>query len=99
MDIISDRWDNKIYITDERWEHIYERHPEIVGHEELVLRALHLGKRKQLPLEPNVYKYSAFYDGLPEGNTQIVVVVKFTHKRNEDRQEIVNNFVITAYMK
>lgn len=99
MDIISDHWDNEIYITDERWEHIYERHPEIVGHEELVLKTLHLGKRKQLPLDPNIFKYSTFYDNLPEDHTQIVVVVKFGQKLNEKGQVVENNFVITAYMR
>ncbi len=99
MDIIRDKDGNEIYITGERWEHIYERHPEINGYEEHVLRTLRFGKRRQQPLEPNVYKYFAYYNNLPENNTEIIVVVKFSQKVTEFGQEKANNFVITAYMK
>lgn len=89
---------------------IHERHPEIIGYEEHVLKALRLGRRKQQPLEPDVFKYSRFYDDLPESHTQIIVVVKFgqitdevvhgvTIERSEQGQVETNNFVITAYMK
>ena len=99
MEIIRDKNGNEIYITDERWEHIHERHPEIDGYEEYVLRTLRLGRRRQQPLEPDVYKYSASYSDLPESNTEIIVVVKFGMKTTECGQEKTSNFVITAYMK
>ncbi|MBC8230956.1 hypothetical protein H8E77_15500 [bacterium] len=99
MDIVHDRWGNEIYITDERWEHIYDRHPEIIGYEEHVLKTLRAGRRKQQPLELNVFKYSASYDDLPENHTQIIVVVKFGQRIDEKGQAEPNNFVITAYMK
>jgi len=99
LEIIRDKSGNKIHITDERWEHIYERHPEIDGYEEYVLRTLRLGRRRQQPLELDVYKYFASYSDLPENNTEIIVVVKFGVKATECGQEKTNNFVITAYMK
>jgi len=94
---IKDKKGNKIYITDERWEHIYERHPEIKGFESLVIKTVRLGKRKQQDIDPNKFKYYAFYEDLPNGNTQIVVVTKFEQKKDE--KDKPNNFIITAYMK
>jgi len=47
MDIVNDRRGNKIYITDERWEHICKRHPEVIGYEEYVLKTLRSRRRKQ----------------------------------------------------
>lgn len=99
MDIIRDKDGHEIYITDERWEHIYERHPEINGYEEYVLRTLRSGKRRQQPLEPDIFKYFASYSNLPENNTEIIVVVKFGQMVTEYGQAKTNNFVITAYMK
>lgn len=68
MDIVHDRRGNEIYITDERWEHIHERHPEIISYEAHVLKTLRSGRRKQQPLEPDIFKYSRSYDDLPEGH-------------------------------
>ena len=99
MDIVHDRRGNEIYITNERWEHIYERHPEIIGYEGHVLKTLRSGRRKPQLLEPDMFKYSRFYDDLPENHTQIIVVVKFGQKIDEQGQVKANNFVITAYMK
>jgi len=99
MDTVYDRRGNEIYITDERWEHVYKRHPEVAGYETHVLKTLRSGTRKQQPLEPNIFKYSMSYDDLPEDNTRIIVVVKFGEKIGEQEQIESNNFVITAYMK
>ena len=83
MDIVYDRRGNEIYITDERWEHIHDRHPEIIGYEEHVLKTLRLGRRKQQLFEPDVFKYYRSYDGLPAGHTQVIVIVKFGQKIDE----------------
>jgi len=99
MDIIHDRWGNEIYLTDERWEHIYERHPEIIGYEEYVLKTLRFGNRKQQPLDPDIFRYFAYYNDLPEHHTQVVVIVKFGQKTDEQEQIRTNNFVVTSYMK
>jgi hypothetical protein len=94
-----DRWGNEIYITEERWAHIYERHPEIIGYEGHVVRTLRSGRRKQQPLEPDIFKYSKSYHDLPGNHIQIIVVVKFGQKIDEQGQVEPDNFVITAYMK
>jgi hypothetical protein len=99
MDIVHDRCGNEIYITDERWEHMHKRHPEISGYEEHVLRALRSGRRKQQPLELDIFKYSRPYDDLPKPHKQVIVVVKFGEKIDEQGQVEPNNFVLTAYMK
>ena len=99
MDTVHDRRGNKIYITDERWKHIHKRHPEIIGYEEHVLRTLRSSRRKQQPLELDIFKYSRFYDDLPAPHTQVIVVVKFGEITGERGQVEPNNFVLTAYMK
>jgi hypothetical protein len=99
MDVVHDRRGNEIYITNERWEHIYKRHPEIIGYEKHVLSTLRSGKRKQQPLEIDIFKYARSYDDLPAPHTQVIVVVKFGEKIDEQGQVEPNNFVTTAYMK
>jgi len=94
-----DRNENEIYITDERWEHIYKHHPEIIGFESYVIKTLKSGKRKQQSIDPDTFKYIKSYEDLPDGHTQIVVVVKFEWKIDKNGDEKPNNFVITAYMK
>jgi len=54
---------------------------------------------QQQPLEPDIFKYSRFYDDLPESHTHIIVIVKFEQKIDKQGQVESNNFVITAYMK
>ena len=97
MDIVRDRLGNEIYITDERWEHIYKRHPEIISCKGHVLRTLRSGRRKQQPLELDIFKYALSYDDLSVPHTEVIVVVKFGEKIDE--QVKPNNFVLTAYMK
>jgi hypothetical protein len=81
-------------MTDERWEHIIERHPEMDDYKNYIEETIKNGKRKQDDLDPNKYKYSAFYDDLPNGNMQIIVWVKMEYNNNKQ-----NNFVLTAYMR
>jgi hypothetical protein len=97
--LVKDKYGNEIYITKERWEHIYERHPEIKDSESLVIRTIRLGKRRQQDIDPDKFKYYDSYEDLPNGNTQIIVIVKFGQKKDEYGNEKTNNFVITAYMK
>ena len=72
---VNDKIGNKIFITDERWEHIYKRHPEIIGFENLVLKTIRVGNRKQMILEPGVFRYSKSFTDLPENNSQIIVII------------------------
>ena len=77
----------------------HKRHPEIIGYEEYVLKTLRSGRRKQQPLELDIFKYAQSYDDLPAPHTQVIVVVKFGEKIDEQGQVKPNNFILTAYMK
>jgi len=50
---VRDRWGNEIYITEERWQHILERHEELMGLLDHVLETLRRGQRRQEALDPN----------------------------------------------
>jgi hypothetical protein len=94
---IQDRYGNTIYITDERWEHIYEEHPDMLGYDQHVLETLRHGKREQDGLNPSKYFYTKGFHDLVDLNNHIIVVVKFGWMTTADGQEITNNFVLTAY--
>lgn len=89
----KDRLGHQIYLTEERWEHIYEEHPEMQGYRGQVMETLRVGRRFQDSIRPQVYLYYRDCDSLPYDNTAIVVVVRFGF--NPDGSE--NNFVMTAY--
>ena len=90
---VRDRRGHEIYLTDERWRHICDEHPEMSNHEHELLETLRLGRRFQDSIRPYVYLYHADHQGLPFGNTTIVVVVRFGYASSGDE----NNFVLTAY--
>jgi hypothetical protein len=54
---VTDRWGNRITLTDERWQHIIEWHPELEGFEDDVLDTIRKGRRRQDPIDPHKYKY------------------------------------------
>ena len=87
MNQVTDRWGNRITLTDERWQHIIEWHPELEAFQEGVLEAIRKGRRRQDPIDQQKYKYMASLEGLPFGLTHIVVVVRMG----------VRKFVLTAY--
>ena len=90
---VTDRRGHGIYLTEERWRHICEEHPEIEGHRGQVIETLRRGRRFQDSVRPQVYLYYRDFDSLPDDNTTMVVVVRFGF--NPDSTE--NNFVMTAY--
>ena len=90
---VQDQLGNTIYLTDERWHHICDEHPEMFGHRDLVLDTVRSGSRFQDSVRPQVYLYYRDYQRLPDANTTIVVVVYFG--ATADGAE--NNFVLTAY--
>ena len=94
---VQDRYDNKIYITDERWEHIYEEHPDMIGYNQHLLETLRNGHRAQDEFNPSKYFYTKEFDDLVDLNNHVVVIVKFSWTMDEHGQEIPNNFVLTAY--
>jgi hypothetical protein len=87
---VVDRYGNRIYLTDERWQHIVDTHPYMIGHEEHLLQTLRTGRRKQDALDVTKYKYYKKFKDLEGGFNHVVVIVKC-----EPVQD--NNFVLTAY--
>lgn len=90
---VADGFGHEIYLTDERWQHIVDEHPEMEGFEQRVLDTLRLGRRFQDSVRPDVFLYSRDCPDLPAGNTTIVVVVRFGVRPDGG----ANNFVLTAY--
>jgi hypothetical protein len=97
-DVIRDARGRRIYLTDERWRHIIDTHPEMTPFRGLVVKTIRLGGRRQDPLDPAKFKYSRKYSGLPPNFTHIVVVVKFETRFKPTTKEEQNNFVLTAYL-
>ena len=87
MNQVTDRWANRITLTDERWQHIVEWHPELEDFQDEVLDTIRKGRRKQDPIDPQKFKYIRGVPGLPFDLTHIVVVVRL----------MVRKFVLTAY--
>ena len=98
---VRDRYDNEIYLTGERWEHIIEpiNHPEMVTFEEHLKAVIRSGRRKQDPLNPQKYRYSQTFDDLVADNTHIVAIVLFRFSEGEDGRPVPNNYIFTAYQK
>lgn len=90
---VRDPLGHEIYLTDERWDHICEEHPEMQGYRSHVLETVSRGQRFQDSIRPEVYLYYQDYRALPRDNTTIVVVVRFGF--HPDGTE--NNFILTAY--
>jgi hypothetical protein len=87
LEQVIDRRGNRIALTDERWGHIIEWHPELEGFEEEVLETIRKGRRTQDSIDPQKYKYIHPVEGLPFGLTHVVVVVRIAARK----------FVLTAY--
>ena len=92
-----DRWGNEIYLTEERWEHIVETHDEMIGYRDHIFTTIRTGQRRQDAFDPSKYQYSKRFTDLQEGFTHVVVVVKFSHRKDLTGIEKPNNFVLTAY--
>lgn len=90
---VRDQRGHEIYLTDERWQHICEEHPEIQDDRRRVLETVRRGRRFQDSIRPDVYLYYRDYPGLLYGNTTIVVVVRF----GVDPDGRTNNFILTSY--
>ncbi len=90
---IEDRYGNEIYLTEERWEHILEKHDELAGRLDDLLDTLRYGQRKQEVLEAQKYRYRRAYEDLRYGFNHIVAVVVFRY----DDAGTPNSFVITAW--
>lgn len=92
-DFTADPFGHSIYLTDERWRHICDEHPEMAQYRAKVLDTVRLGRRFQDSIRPEVFLYYRDYGDLPHGNTTIVVVVRIGVRADGSP----NNFVLTAY--
>ena len=95
---VEDTDGNPVYLTDERWEHILEGHPEMELHERELRDTIRLGMRSQDSLHPQKFRYRRAFRGLHEDNTHVEAVVLFRHVEEEGVQ-VPNNYVVTAYLK
>lgn len=91
---VTDRYGNGIYLTDERWQHIVERHNELNGHRAEILSTIRSGKRRRDPEELDTFYYKKRLRQPIANLDHIEVVVVFQWRRDKP-----NNFVVTAYPK
>lgn len=89
---VQDRFGNDVYLTDERWRHIVQRHGVLASFRAEILKTIRSGKRLQDADYPDTFFYQKAVRGLPHAYTHIEVVVLFRTKNNSP-----NNFVLTAY--
>lgn len=94
---VQDRYGNKIYLTQERWDYILDYHAELVGLRDDLLDTLRKGQRIQDPVDPRKYKYHGECTALPTDYNTIVIVVKFSTHIRAGEGLVPNNFVITAW--
>lgn len=94
---VRDRQGNQIYLTKERWQHILERHDELVGLHQELLNTLRWGQRRQETLDPNRYRYHRACDALPLEFNHLVVAVVFSYREQPDGITLPNNFVTSAW--
>lgn len=97
--IVKDRFGNEIYLTEERWHHIVDGHPEMGDREEVLKQTIRLRTRRQVPLAPAKFRYTRAVAGLPAGNTHVVAIVLFRLEEREDGSIRRNNYVVTAFQK
>ena len=95
--IVQDRRGNEIYLTEERWQHILERHDELHDLLDEVLETLRQGRRTQEALDPNRYRYRHPCAELPLEFNHIVVATVFRNQEQPDGTWIANNFVTSAW--
>jgi hypothetical protein len=99
--MVKDKYDNTIYLTQERWEHIIEsiNHPEMQDYEQELQETIKKGARKQDPINPQKYRYTRAFDNLPMGNTHIIAVVLFKLQEAGLGEVEFHKFIVTAYQK
>ena len=98
---IQDQFNNRIYLTQERWKHIIDEinHPEMVDYEKYLKVTIKQGQRRQEPLNPRKYRYYHPFEDLPDDVNHVVAIVLFGFNVDEQGQTIPNNFIATAFFK
>ena len=87
-----DKRGDLIYLTNERWCHIVETHPEMKNFKEELIDTIKKGRRSQDPFDQTKYKYYKRFHNLEKGFNHIIAVVKFKTLKGKG-----NKFVLTAY--
>ena len=97
---VRDSRNNLIYLTEERWQHILDGHPEMEPYESELEMTIKRGARFQDVLNPQKYRYVKDFDNLPYGNNHIVAIVLFRFQQgNNGYPMIPNNYIVTAFSK
>ncbi len=96
---IHDRNHHAIYLTEERWAHIIESHPEIADFEAELRLTLQRGRRRQEPLNPRKYRYEEEFENLPDDFNAMVAIALFDIDVDAEGRTIANNWVATAFLK
>ena len=94
-----DRFGNEIYITQERWEHVIDSHPEMEGCERELRETIRFGQRRQDALNPQKFRYSSGFSNLPYGNTHVVAIVLLRFDGDSEGRPAPNNYIVTAFQK
>jgi hypothetical protein len=95
---VQDRHGNVVYLTEERWRHITERHPEMIECEAELRSTIQSGQRRQEPLHPQKFRYSKAFADLPDDNTHVFAFVLFGYEERDGGIR-PNNYVLTAYQQ
>lgn len=96
---VRDRDGNPIYLTEERWSHILDNHPEIAPYEAEIRATLERGKRRQDALNPRKYRYVMYLRDLPDEFNHVVAIVLFGVLVDVQGESLPNNWLATAFMK
>ena len=97
--VVADRLHNRVYLTQERWEHILEGHPEMASLESELQQTIRSAQRLQDSMNPQKFRYRRRFPTLPDGNTHLEAVVLFRFEEVEDGHLAANNYIVTAYLK
>jgi len=96
-----DRFGNDIYLTHERWQHIIDpdNHPEVAPYLAHLAETIRSGRRHQDPYDPHGYRYYHAFPDLPDGNSHLVVCVRFRWRTVPNGTVQEEKFVTTAYVQ
>ncbi len=68
-------------------------------YEDYLQTTLTHGRRRQEPLNPRKYRYSHYFDNLPDDVNHIVGIVLFGFDVDEYGRAISNNYIATAFFQ
>jgi hypothetical protein len=94
---VHDRYGNRIYMTDERWQHAQEKRPWLSSYLDDALAAIRHGRRHQDPLNPRKYRYYRPCPALEPEFNHLVVIVLFGESVDETGQTIPNHYVVNVW--